>query len=131
MSLILLDSLLDDMWPSIQRMERSMGTTDVDKSGDFRYTCNFQGFRPSDISVQHNGDMIVIEAEQKLNSRNEHYARSLKRSIQLPKDVDRESVRCELNERGEIVVCANKLAAVNEPKKYSIPITFKKSENQQ
>jgi hypothetical protein len=50
----------------------------------------------------------------------------LKRVVKLPEGVDKESVRCEMNEKSEIVVRAQKLA-IDEPQKRSIPITFKNS----
>jgi HSP20 family molecular chaperone IbpA len=131
MSLTIFDPLFGSSslfdWPELQRMERQMGSVDVSKDGAFKYSCNFQGFRPSDIKVSHEGDHIVLEAERKHNGRHEHYQRSLKRMIKLPDDVDKESVRCEINDKGELVVHANKLA-IDQPQKRSIPITFKKSE---
>jgi HSP20 family molecular chaperone IbpA len=114
-------------WPEIQRMERELGAVDMTKNGDFNYTCNFQGFRPSEIKVHHEGDRVIMEAESKRNGRNEHYERSIKRIIKLPDDVDKQSVRCEMNDKGEMIVHASKMA-INGPEKRSIPITFKKSQ---
>lgn len=131
MSVIAFDPLFGShsmfAWPELQRMEREMGAIATTKEGDFNYTCNFQGFRPSDIKVSHEGDHIVMEAERKHSGRHEHYERSLKRMIKLPDGVDKQNVRCELNDKGEIVIHAHKLA-VDQPQKRSIPITFKKSE---
>jgi HSP20 family molecular chaperone IbpA len=131
MSLTLFDPLFDSSslfaWPKLQQMERELGAVAVDKDGDFEYTCNFQGFRPSDIKVHHEGDHIIVEAESKHNGRHEHYERSLKRMVKLPDDVDKQNVRCEWNEKGEIVVRAHKLA-LDQPQKRTIPITFKKSD---
>jgi len=128
MSLSLFDTSIFS-WPELQRLEREMGAVDVDKTGDFKYTCNFQGFRPSDIRVHHEGDQIVLEAESKQSGRHEHYERSVRRMIKLPEEVDKESVRCEWNEKGEIVVRASKLPALDQPAKRSIPISFKKSDS--
>ncbi|KAI6184669.1 SHSP domain-containing protein [Aphelenchoides bicaudatus] len=114
-------------WPELQRLEREMGAVESSKDGDFKYTCNFQGFKPSDIHVHHEGDQIMLEAQHKHKSQHEHFERSLKRVVKLPEGVDKQSVRCEINEKGEIVVHARKLA-IEEPQKRSIPITFKKSQ---
>lgn len=130
MSLMLFDPLFDSFaWPELQRMEREMGAVDVNKEGDFKYVCNFQGFRPSDIKVHHEGDHVIVEAERKHHGRHEHFERSLKRMIKLPDDVDKQNVRCEFNEKGEITIHAHKLAIENEPQKRTIPITFKKSQS--
>jgi HSP20 family molecular chaperone IbpA len=129
MSLLLFEPLFDSplAWPELQRLERELGAVESAKDGEFKYTCNFQGFQPSGISVHHEGDQIMLEAQYKHKTRHEHFERSLKRVVKLPEGVDKESVRCEMNEKGEIVVRAQKLA-IDEPQKRSIPITFKKSQ---
>jgi HSP20 family molecular chaperone IbpA len=114
-------------WPEIQRLERKLGTVAMTKDGDFNYTCNFQGFRPSEIKVHHEGDRVIMEAESKQSGPNEHHERSIKRIIKLPNDVDKQSVRCELTDKGEMIVHASKMA-IGGPEKRSIPITFKKSQ---
>jgi hypothetical protein len=58
-------------WPEIQRMERELGAVAMTKDGDFNYTCNFQGFRPSEIRVNHEGDRVIMEAESKQSGSNE------------------------------------------------------------
>jgi HSP20 family molecular chaperone IbpA len=131
MSLMSFDPLLGSpslfAWPEIQRMERELGAVDISTNGDFNYTCNFQGFRPSEIKVHHEGDRVIMEAESKRNGRNEHYERSIKRIIKLPDDVDKQSVRCELTDKGEMIVHASKMA-ISGSEKRPIPITFKKSQ---
>jgi HSP20 family molecular chaperone IbpA len=130
MSLIAFDPLFGSSsifaWPEIQRMERELGAVNMSKDGNFNYTCNFQGFRPSEIKVHHEGDCVIMEAESKHSGPHEHYERSIKRIIKLPDDVDKQNVRCEMNDKGEIAIHANKLA-IGESQKRSIPITFKKS----
>ena len=130
MAMLLFEPLFDSnslLWPELQRLEREMGAIDSTNNEEFKYTCNFQGYRPNEISVQHEGDHIMLEANHKHKTRHEHFERSLKRVIKLPEDVDKNSVRCEINEKGELVVRAQKVA-IEQPQKRSIPISFKKSE---
>jgi HSP20 family molecular chaperone IbpA len=95
--------------PETRRIKRDLSAVKIDKHGNFKYTCNFQGFRLSEIKIHHEGNHVIIMAESKHSGPLEACKKSMQRIIKLPDDIDKQSVRCKLNDKGEIVVHANKL----------------------
>jgi len=114
----------------IQRLHRELGVLSDEKDGSFNYKCNVHGFKPEEIDVHQEGDNLVITAHQKHGGEHDKYERTLKRVIRLPQDVQRESVRIELNEKEELVVHADK-KAIDQAAKRKIPIAYKQTGKQQ
>ena len=113
----------------VQRLQRELGVLSEGKDGAFNYKCNVHGFKPNEIEVHHQGDNLVITGHQKHTGQNESYERTLKRVIRLPPDVHHESVRINVNEKGELTVEADK-KAIDQPPRRQIPITYKESHKQ-
>ena len=111
----------------MQRLQRELGVLSEDKEGTFNYKCNVHGFKPEEIEVHHQGDNLIITANQKHSGQHDSYERSLKRVVHLPPDVHHETVRINMNEKGELIVQADK-KALDQPARRQIPITFKQSE---
>jgi HSP20 family molecular chaperone IbpA len=109
---IAINSELESSYPvacsKIQRMERELGSTDISKYGNFKYACKLHGFRLSEITINREQDCIVIKAKSTHNGPYEYCERSMKRIIKLPDGVDKQSVSCKLNDKGEFSIYARK-----------------------
>ncbi|KAI6225528.1 SHSP domain-containing protein [Aphelenchoides fujianensis] len=114
--------------PELQHLQRELGVVDT-KDGNFHYRCQLGGFRPDEVEVHQEGDTLVISASQKHEGHGEHFQRTLKRVVAIPKDVHHESIRTEINERGELVIHGEKKAVEGSQRK-KIPIEFKHSDKQ-
>ncbi|KAI6186239.1 Hsp20/alpha crystallin family protein [Aphelenchoides besseyi] len=115
--------------PDFHHLQRQLGTVES-TDGNFTYKCNVQGFKPDEIEVHQEGHSLVVSAVQKHNDHNEHYERSLKRVVRLPEGVEPQTVRTELNEKGELIIQADKKAIDGNQRK-KIPITYKQSQKQE
>ena len=68
---------------------------------------------------------MILEGERKHTGQIEHFSRSLKRTIILPDDINEQSVQCEMNENGELIVHAQKIGTpVPANKTRPIPLKF-------
>lgn len=81
------------------------------------------------MEVHQEGDNLVVTGHQKHNSDSEHFERSMRRVIKMPKGVHHDSLRVEMNENGQLTVKADSLM-LDQPAKRTIPINFKKSDKQ-
>jgi HSP20 family molecular chaperone IbpA len=115
------------VWPKIQYIDRDSGVVEIGKDGKFKYSCNFQGFSLSEIKIYRHGHRVIIKAESKRDLPYEYYERSVKRVLKLPDDVDKQSVHCKINDRGDVTVHARKLD-INGPLKRSMATIFEHSE---
>lgn len=95
-----------------------------DKDG-FKYRIDVRGFKNNEIKVDLEGEDVVIKAEHKEEHENESVQRSFLRRLTIPKDVQKEAIKCDLDENGRLVIFAPKVAALGEAEKRSIPIEFK------
>uniref|UniRef100_A0A914Q8B0 SHSP domain-containing protein n=1 Tax=Panagrolaimus davidi TaxID=227884 RepID=A0A914Q8B0_9BILA len=116
--------------PSQQlRLRDHAGQLSHDENG-LKYRIDARGFKPEELKVDIEGDHIVVRAEHKEEHDGESVHRSFIRSVAIPKDIQKEGLKCDLDEAGRLVITAPK-AGLPDSQKRSIPIEFKKSENQE
>uniref|UniRef100_A0A914QF55 SHSP domain-containing protein n=1 Tax=Panagrolaimus davidi TaxID=227884 RepID=A0A914QF55_9BILA len=120
-----LDHFFDDSTQQL-RLRDHAGQVINDKNG-FKYRLDVRGFKDNEIKVDLEGEDIVIQAEHKEENDHESVQRSFCRRLTIPKDVKKESIKCDLDENGRLVIFAPKLAIEGSAEKRSIPIEFKKN----
>uniref|UniRef100_A0A914YQT9 SHSP domain-containing protein n=1 Tax=Panagrolaimus superbus TaxID=310955 RepID=A0A914YQT9_9BILA len=96
-----------------------------DENG-LRYRIDTRGFKPEELKVDIEGDHLVVQAEHKEEHDGESVHRSFVRSVAIPKDIQKEALKCDLDEAGRLVITAPK-AGLPDAQKRNIPIEFKKS----
>ena len=120
-----LDHFFDDATTQL-RLRDHAGQVINDKDG-FKYRIDVRGFKNNEIKVDLEGEDIVIQAEHKEEHENESVQRSFCRRLTIPKNVQKDSIKCDLDENGRLVIFAPKVPAIGESEKRSIPIEFKKN----
>ncbi|KAI1710223.1 hsp20/alpha crystallin family domain-containing protein [Ditylenchus destructor] len=128
----LMFSALNDSLGEIQQLERQLGQLEpsIDDKGDFSFRCNVQGYRPEELKVDVHGDQLVIQGEHQHNDGRQSVHRTFKRMVALPEDVLKETVQCNIDERGRLEVRAHSKSLPGQQRK-NIPIGFRKSDDQQ
>uniref|UniRef100_A0A915CVJ3 SHSP domain-containing protein n=1 Tax=Ditylenchus dipsaci TaxID=166011 RepID=A0A915CVJ3_9BILA len=97
------------------------------QNGEFNYRVDVSGFRPEEMNVNVEGDDIIVQGQHKSGNEDEQVQRSFYRRVRIPQGIHRESIQCNLDERGRLYVTGKKLQKDQEQSR-SIPIGFKKSE---
>ncbi|KAI1708546.1 hsp20/alpha crystallin family domain-containing protein [Ditylenchus destructor] len=126
-------SALHDSLGQIQQLERELGQLDepsVDDKGDFTFRCNVQGYRPEELQVDVHGDQLVIKGEHQHNDGRQSVHRTFKRMVALPENVQKDTVQCNIDERGRLEVRAHSKTLPLAQQRKNIPIGFRKSEQQ-
>ena len=113
----------------MHRMDQHLGQLDVTEDGKFQYGFKIDGFHPEELKVDLEGDEVVVQGEHKQQDESQSIHRTFVRKFKLPKGVDTESIRCNLDDNGVLQVCGQKLA-LEESQKRSIPIDLKKEEKE-
>ena len=119
----LVSALLDDR----QLMPQAeLGNMKVGKD-DFTYSVNVAGFKPEELKVDLDGDSLVISAEHRESSKDESVHRSFVRKLTIPQEVRKETIKCDIDDKGHLNIHGAKLA-IEDQKTRQIPIGFKPSD---
>uniref|UniRef100_A0AC34PWK2 SHSP domain-containing protein n=1 Tax=Panagrolaimus sp. JU765 TaxID=591449 RepID=A0AC34PWK2_9BILA len=92
---------------------------------NFSYECNVAGFKPEELKVDIDGNELVISAEHNESNRDECVRRHFVSRVTIPEEVKKDTIQCDIDERGKLVVHGAKLA-LEDQKKRNIPIGFNK-----
>jgi len=95
-----------------------------DENGDLSLRCQTAGFKPEEIKVELDGDQLSVTGEHRESKDGESVERKYNRVIRLPKELDIEKTKCELDSNGELIVQVPRKEALKAPKQ-SIPVTMK------
>ncbi|KAI1714998.1 hsp20/alpha crystallin family domain-containing protein [Ditylenchus destructor] len=92
-------------------------------------TCNAEGYAPEEIKVTVEGNDVVVNAEHVVDTGGKKVQKSYSRRIGLPRDVMKNTVKCNLN-GGQLVITAQipvepKSTITSSFKSVSIPVHFK------
>ena len=110
--------------PSNQlRVREHAGQLSVDDNG-LRYRIDARGFKPEELNVDVEGDQLVVSADHKEEKNGESVHRSFVRRVAIPKNIQKEALKCDLDESGRLVITAPPVGQL-ESQKRSIPIEFK------
>uniref|UniRef100_A0AC34RMT9 SHSP domain-containing protein n=1 Tax=Panagrolaimus sp. JU765 TaxID=591449 RepID=A0AC34RMT9_9BILA len=101
----------------------------VQPNGDFNYAVNVGGFKPEELKVDIEGDELVVKGDHKEHHNGESVHRQFVRRMTLPKKSCKDSIKCDLDENGKLIVTGTAKAIADDQKK-SIPIGFKQSGSQ-
>ena len=129
----LLAEVLNEGFRGLQQMERELGhvgsveTPETTKEGGFKFTCSVAGYAPDELSVDLEGDAMVISGEHKAESEGQSIHRHFTRRVLLPDSVNKETISCNIDERGQLEVRAAGKELPPAPEKVNIPIGFKES----
>jgi len=129
----LMAEVLNEGFRGLQQLERELGhvgsieTPETTKEGGFKFTCSVAGYAPEEMSVELQGDEVVITGEHKAESEGQSIHRQFTRRVLLPGSVNRETIACNIDERGQLEVRAAGKALPPTPEKVNIPIGFKES----
>jgi len=97
------------------------------EQGDMSMRCQTAGFKPDELSVDLDGDLLTVLGEHVESKEGESIERKFRRVIRLPKKVDQTKIKCELDENGELLLHVPRKEPIKSPKQ-NIPIGMKKSE---
>lgn len=106
-----------------------LGQLNVSKDGsEFQYGCNVGGFKPEELKVDVDGDEVVVQAEHNHKDETQSVTRMFVRRFKLPKGVDKNSIKCDLDEKGMMKIYGQQLA-IEAPQVKNVPIGLKKEES--
>ncbi|KAI6230888.1 Small HSP21-like protein [Aphelenchoides fujianensis] len=122
-----LDSLLNAAFRSADR-DAAEWAADfrADESGGLALRCPTGGFRPEELSVELDGDRLVLAGRHAEERDGESVERHFRRVVRLPPHSDAARITCELDDGGFLNVAVPRLEPVEPPKK-SIPIQHKQA----
>jgi HSP20 family molecular chaperone IbpA len=113
----------------MHQMDQHLGQLDVTEDGKFQFGCEIDGFRPEELKVDLEGDEVVVQGEHKYEDERQSIQRTFARKFKLPEGIDKESIRCELDDKGRLQIYGQKLA-LEESQKKNIPIDLKKNDKE-
>jgi len=94
-----------------------------EENGDFHLKCEVAGFKHEELSVDLDGDELVVSGEHKELKDEESLERSFKRRIRLPKELDVAQIKCEMD--GETLRVSLPRKQPAQAPKQKIPINVK------
>ena len=119
----LVNALIDNRYLMPQA---DLGDMKIGKD-DFTYSVNVAGFKPEELKVDLDGDSLVVSAEHRESTKDESVHRSFVRKITIPKEVRKETIKCDIDDKGHLKIHGAKLA-IEDQQKRQIPIGFKPSD---
>ncbi|KAF7638993.1 SHSP domain-containing protein [Meloidogyne graminicola] len=94
---------------------------EIEPNGDFTYKVDASGFRPEELTVEVQGNEVVISGEHREKNQGESVHRQFVRRVYIPEGIKKESVKCDMDNNGRLCVSAKQ----NVEGKRTIPIDFK------
>ena len=123
-SLAMMDHLFDnDM--NIQLRDH-VGKLTVNEKGEFNYKVDASGFRPEELKVELQGNEIVVCGEHKEQNEGESVHRQFTRRVLIPDQIQRDSIKCDLDDQGRLCVSGKKEMPEGQGQTRSIPIEIAK-----
>jgi HSP20 family molecular chaperone IbpA len=126
--------LMNDSFGQLQQLERQLGELQRpeatngkgDGGKEYSFKCSVAGYHPEELTVDVQGDELLISGEHSQKGEGQSIHRTFKRCVTLPQDVHKESIQCNINEQGQLEVRAERKQLDQAPK-LNIPIGFKES----
>ena len=123
-SMAMMDRLFDnDM--NIQLRDH-VGKLAMNEKGEFTYKVDASGFRPEELKVELQGNEIVLQGEHKEQNDGESVHRQFIRRVLIPDQIQRESIKCDLDNRGRLCVSGKSKIPEGQGQTRSIPIEMAK-----
>jgi len=120
-----LDSYLTSEFRKMQELERQMIDVQMNnENGQMRFSCNVAGYLPEELNVDVEGNDLVIKGEHKQQEGGQSVHRTFMRRLTLPEGVHKESIMCNIDEKGCLSVQAQR-PSLDNPARISVPIGFK------
>ncbi|CAD5214001.1 unnamed protein product [Bursaphelenchus okinawaensis] len=107
-----------------------VNNVEFNNDGDMTVHCETEGFKPEELTVDLDGDVLKVSGLHKEEKENELIERTFSRQIRIPKNMDLQKIACHMEENGKMTVTVPVVQAV-EPKKQNIPIQMKKAEEKE
>jgi len=139
----LLANVLNEGFRELQQMERELGhvltnvggaevgqlTTEQGGKGGsgYKFSCSVAGYAPEELSVDLEGEELVICGEHKAEGEGQSIHRQFTRRVLLPEAVNKETISCNIDDKGQLEVRAASKELPAAAEKVSIPIGFKES----
>ncbi|KAE9554459.1 hypothetical protein FO519_002333 [Halicephalobus sp. NKZ332] len=121
-----MDHLVGELLSDRQLMpQAALGELHVGKD-DFAYSVDVAGFKPEELKVDLDGDSLVVSADHRESTNDESVHRSFVRKFTIPKEVRKETIKCDIDSKGHLRIHGAKLA-IEDQQKRQIPIEFKSS----
>jgi len=122
-----LGSYLTAEFHKMQELESQMIDVQMNnEDGQMRFSCNVAGYLPEELNVDVEGNDLVISGEHKQQGGGQSVHRTFMRRLTLPEGVHKESIMCNIDEKGCLCVKAQR-PTLDQPARISIPIGFKQS----
>lgn len=99
------------------------------ENGDLAFHCQTAGFKPEELTVDVDGDKLIVNGKHVESREGESVERQFSRVIRLPKEVDHGKIKCELDDKGELSISIPQREKLEAPKQ-NVPIEMKKKEEQ-
>ena len=133
-----ISNVLNEGLREMQRLERELGTFgpsgDLGISGqdgnNYSFKCNVAGYAPEELSVDLENDELVVSGEHKQQGDGQTLHRTFVRRVALPGGFERDSINCNIDEKGQLEITA-KPKGLPASQKTNIPIGFRQSEQGQ
>uniref|UniRef100_A0A915D2W5 SHSP domain-containing protein n=1 Tax=Ditylenchus dipsaci TaxID=166011 RepID=A0A915D2W5_9BILA len=109
----LMTSLLNDSFGQLQQLERQLGQAVQEDGNNYNFKCSVAGYRPEELSVDVQGEQLVIQGKHQQQDNDQSIHRTFERRLTLPP------------------VKAVKKGVDKQQTKVNIPIGFKASSDQQ
>lgn len=119
----MLDHFFDDNFNF--QVRDNAAKVNINEAGELTYQVNISGFHPNELSVEMEGDDIVIQGEHKEQKDAESVHRKFIRRFRIPEGIQKDTIKCEIDPKGFLTVTAKSAAVEGGAERKSIPIDVK------
>ncbi|KAH7706549.1 Heat Shock Protein [Aphelenchoides avenae] len=109
---------------SIRIEEHSFGQARVNDDGDLQWKCTLHSYRPDGLNVELEGDHLTVIGHEK-DPGGSYLRQHVTRRVILPEGIDKESIRCFIDEHGHVSIEAIRPLSKGQRRR-SIPVEFRR-----
>uniref|UniRef100_A0A915D1B0 SHSP domain-containing protein n=1 Tax=Ditylenchus dipsaci TaxID=166011 RepID=A0A915D1B0_9BILA len=80
----LMTSLLNDSFGQLQQLERQLGQAVQEDGNNYNFKCSVAGYRPEELSVDVQGEQLVIQGKHQQQDNDQSIHRTFERRLTLP-----------------------------------------------
>jgi HSP20 family molecular chaperone IbpA len=125
-----MDRMIDSLVGELEKVSESDIGSQVtyNDKGDFALRCDTSGFKPEELTVDLDGQTLTVNGKHVEDNEGQSVERHFSRVIRLPKELDQNQIKCELDDKGELSINIPRREQLEAPKQ-NVPIEMKKNEN--
>ena len=124
----MMNSMMNDFQRDLPLQAPEIGSQiQYDDKGNVSLRCQTTGFRPEELTVDIQGDRLLVSGQHMEGREGERLERHFSRLIRLPKEVNPEQIKCQLEENGELSISAPLREQLEAPRQ-RVPIEAKRGQ---